>query len=96
MTYTYSSSGGEDLDGNKYDSSITPSIKPENLQDKECGLGVGMKRSATKPESAPQAVKVGGYYYWSTGGPGPCGNDADDKLKGDILTDFSEDNLEAL
>lgn len=93
LTYTYSSESGEDIDGNGYDSSVTLAIKPEYLQDKSCGLGFGIHRTASPTDVA---VLVGDYYFWSTGGPGPCNIDADTELKKDILAEYKDKNLETL
>lgn len=79
-----------------YEGEWQPEFKSEFLQDKTCDdPGLGLYRSMTNPGSE-SAKKVGDYYYFITGGPGACGNDADDALKSRFIQDFTTSNITAL
>lgn len=94
--YTYNSASSDDpVTGEHVNSSIVFQIKPEFLQDKTCQLSIGWSRYETvkNQQLAQSAVKIGDYYFISSGNPYNCGNDADNALTKSIREDAA--NLEA-
>jgi hypothetical protein len=92
---------GYDQDG-KFVGYASPSFKKQYIEDDSCAPGVSLYRSSGDQKSfyTQHAKKIGDYYYWITGGPGPCSDhpktDPDDILKNRFLSDFDTDNISVL
>lgn len=95
--YSYTPEAG-DIFGEKYDSFITPEIKPYKESNTGCkDLGLSMFRSKTK--FTGETKKVGDYYFLATGSPGQCAdqaNDPDNALHSRLIEDFNAANVELL
>lgn len=102
VQYTIDNTPNTVISGDTYESHLSPSFKPEALQDKSCTPGVGMYRSKTKFANVGEdnQKKVGDYYYFVTGGPGACSDNPetnpDDQLKTRFLADFAPKNVTSL
>ena len=88
-----------DKKGDKYNSKVILSIKPEYLkQVKECNIGVEMYRYPTKP-SLGNNIQVGASYYGIIGTPTNCTNnesDSDTILQKSILNQLDVQKLQAV
>jgi hypothetical protein len=97
VTYTIDSKAGElPWNGEKYESSLSITIKDTALQDKKCSdIGLALLRAKTKPSF--ENVKIGSYYYFVTGSPSACSTDPDnspdDKLRSRLTNDFKPENI---
>lgn len=89
-------------DNQESDTVVVFSFKPEFVVADDCKPGVELYRlkSGANP-SGDYFKQVGSRYYVFDGGPGNCSTDtygdpADDVLKGEVLSDFKANNLEAI
>lgn len=101
VNFTVITEAGEAPFGAVFEAVATPSFKPQFLQNKDCAPGLALYRSKVSPVSGSASAekKIGDYYYFVTGGPGPCSDDpnsADDKLKARFTSDFTLDNVSSL
>lgn len=95
VAYTYQK-GGQDSLGTQ-DSAIAFSVKPELLQDKSCKISLAIIRDSSVDSRAQGSyVKVGNYYYQTTGNPYNCGNTHDNNLNAQIRPELDPRNLVAL
>jgi hypothetical protein len=93
LQYSYDKNTGSTSNGD-YDSEVLLTVRPEFLQDKTCKLSVTIDRSKTVP-GTPTYKKVGDNYYFLSGSPYGCGNQADDTLNTSIRDALLTLNIQA-
>ncbi len=74
---------------------VVPEFLPAYLEDPTCTPGLALYASESEPADF-KYTHIDGLYYFVSGGPGSCGNEADDALGGRFLSEFKIENIAAI